>query len=303
VGVGSDEELSVLGKALCRLALPHFDSISVRDRESQEMIERWTRGAPVVHLTNDIAVDLPEADFAAIEPALREEGISLERDTVVIAARKVFHHNKSPLYFLPSSLRTRLGLQPREAKRRVEEFKNTLSRLCDYMIERYGVQVLFMPFYGSGGSLDSRNEKTPTRLFSSGDNAFAQDVIGRIRAREHVKLLTRNYSPEELLAIIARCRAMIGVPYHSVVFASSRNVPVLGINYVSKVERYLRILGLEEFGVYAGAPFEVFKERFDHLWAERAAITEKLKAKNRELAELADENVRIIHKVLRAHSS
>ena len=178
VGVGSDEELSRLGKMLLRLALPQFDSISVRDRESEEMVERWTRGSSTaVHLTNDIAVDLPAADFAKLEPALRDEGISLDKPTVAIAARKVFHHEKTWLYFLPSSLRHRLRVQQRESKQRLETFKDTLASLCDYMIERYGVQVLFVPFYGSGGGLDSKNEKTPTRMFTSGDNVFARDCL------------------------------------------------------------------------------------------------------------------------------
>jgi polysaccharide pyruvyl transferase WcaK-like protein len=299
IGVGSDKEISRLGRALCRLAVPRFDAISVRDIESKRMLEQWTNGSPAVHVTNDIAVDLPEVNFDRIAPILLDEGVDLTaHDVIAIAARKVFHHDKSWLYFMPSSVRHRLGLQSRAKQRRLEGFKKTLASLCDYIIERYGLKILFVPFYSSGGTVDSRNQQTPTRLFSSGDNVFARQVADRIARREHVHILDRVYAPEEMLAIISRCKGLIGVPYHSVVFASSQAVPVIGINYVSKVERYMRILDLADFTIEAGAPLDAFTQAFDRLWNERDQISKKLRLKNAELRALSDDNIRILRDVL-----
>jgi polysaccharide pyruvyl transferase WcaK-like protein len=195
-------------------------------------------------------------------------------------------------------VRHRLGLQSRAKQRRLDGFKTTLAGLCDYIIERYGLKILFVPFYSSGGTVDSRNQQTPTRLFSSGDNVFARQVADRIAHREHVHILDRVYAPEEMLAIISRCKALIGVPYHSVVFASSQAVPVIGINYVSKVERYMRILDLADFTVEAGAPLDAFTQTFDRLWNERDQISKKLRLKNAELRALSDDNIRILRDVL-----
>jgi polysaccharide pyruvyl transferase WcaK-like protein len=299
IGVGSDAEISGLGRLFCRLAVPRFDSISVRDVESRQMLERWTKDGPPVHVTTDMAVDLPAAQFEDLEPMLLEEGVDLSaHDTVAIAARKVFHHEKSWLYFLPSSLRHRLGLQSRVNRRRLEQFKTTLAGVCDDIIERYGAKILFVPFYSSGGALDSRNQTTPTRLFSSADNVFAEQVASRIARREHVHILERSYSPPEMLAIISRCKALIGVPYHSVVFASSQNVPVIGISYVSKVERYMRILDLADFAVAPGASRGVFGRTFDRLWSERERISRGLQLKNAELRAHSDDNIRIIREML-----
>ena len=300
VGVGSDAEITWVGRWLCRWALPRFDAISVRDIESKQMLEQWTIGRPAVHVTNDIAVDLPAADFARVEPVLREEQVDLAaRETVAIAARKVFHHDKSWLYFLPSSLRHRLGLHSRAKQRRLERFKTTLAGLCDHIIERHGVQVVFVPFYASGGTIDSLNRRTPKRLFSSTDNVFAEEVVSRMRRRADARILSRSYTPEEMLAILSRCKALVGVPYHSIVFASSQEVPVMGIGYVSKVGRYMRILGLPEFTVAPEAPLETFCRTFDHLWTDRDRIARVLRTKNQELRALSDENVRIIRDVLR----
>lgn len=73
----------------------------------------------------------------------------------------------------------------------------------------------------------------------------------------------------------------------------------MGIGYVSKVGRYMRILGLPEFTVEPEAPLETFRRTFDRLWTDRDRIARGLRAKNQELRALSDENVRIIREVLR----
>lgn len=109
----------------------------------------------------------------------------------------------------------------------------------------------------------------------------------------------RSYTPPEMLAIISRCAALIGVPYHSIVFASSQNVPVMGVKYVSKVERHMRDLGLEDFAVEAGASFETFRRTFDRLWNQREEISRRLRAMNAELRACSEESIRMIQDLLR----
>lgn len=303
IGVGSEEELSKIGYFLCRLALPRFDSITVRDEESKRLVERWTRGNVPITVTNDIAVDLPSAAFSTIENALKDEGIDFDaRPTVVIAARKIFHHEKTMLYFLPGSLRHRLKLEKCKVRERIDEFKTQMAQFSDFLVEKYDVNVVFMPFYSSGGSADSTNNETQRRFFSSGDTEFAEDIMQRVQHREQVHLLRRNYSPEEMLTIISKSTAMVGVPYHSIVFASSRNVPVIGINYVSKVARYMRILEMSDYIVDAdfekGFSLETLEAAFDRLWENREAIRHHLKAKNRDLIALSDKNFKLMKQVL-----
>lgn len=304
IGVGSQAEVSPVGRALCRL-LVHFDAISVRDVESKDIIQGWISDRVPVVVTNDIAADLPSSSFDALASCLKEEGISFgAKPTIVIAARKIYHHEFSWLYVLPSSLRSRLGLQRKAHQQKLEEFKLTLARFCDHLVERYDANVVLMPFYSSGGGKDSENRSTPTRLFSSGDNRFAKEVVSKVKALDRVRVLERSYAPEEMLAIIGRADALVGVPYHSVVFAASQNVPVLGIHYVSKVERYMKILGLERYSVPAtlesGVPFELLRDKFAELWGERDAVRRHLASRNPELARLATSNIDLIKDLLEA---
>lgn len=303
IGVGSDEEMSPLGRALCRISLGRFDSISVRDEESKRLVERWVKGRVPVIVTNDIAADLPSAPISSLSECLQQEGVRLgQKPAIVIAARKIFHHELSWLYFLPSSLRTRLRLQPMLQRRRIEEFKRTLAQLCDHLVRTYDADVVLLPFYSSGGTKDSAERSTPVRLFSSGDNEFARAVRALTAEQERIRVLERSYLPEEMLAIIGRADALVGVPYHSVVFAASQHVPMLGVSYVSKIERYMRILGLERFVVPAtleqGLPFELLRDKFDELWRERHAVRAQLAAKNPELARLARRNVELLRELL-----
>jgi polysaccharide pyruvyl transferase WcaK-like protein len=305
IGVGSDDEISPLGRALCRISLGRFDSISVRDEESRQLVERWVKGRIPVLVTNDIAADLTSSPFESLHGCMHDEGVDVgSKPMVVIAARKIFHHEFSWLYFLPSSLRTRLGLQPRLQRRRIEEFKQTLAKLCDHIVQTHDATVVLLPFYSSGGAKDSADRATPTRLFSSGDNQFARQVLALCAQRERVRVLERNYLPEEMLAIIGRADALVGVPYHSVVFAANQNVPMLGVSYVSKIERYMRILDLERFVVPAtlehGVSFDQLRDKFDLLWRERHEVRKKLELQNPELSRRARRNVEILRELLNA---
>lgn len=304
IGVGSEDEISFLGKKLAIFALKRFDSITVRDIESKVLLDKWLNGKTPITLTHDIAVDIPQADFEGIEKPLKEEGIDLnERPTVAIAARKIFHHEKTFFYFLPSSLRVKLGLMKPLFKKRHKEFQVCLAQFCDYITQQYDLNVIFIPFYSSGGTVDINDVNTPRRLFSSGDNIFAEEVLEYIQNKERVKVLKKNYRPEELIKIISKCKALIGIPYHSIVFASSRNVPVIGINYVSKVQRYMTILGMEEYMITAkikdGVSLTMLKHKFDQLWINREQIARSFEDKNRDFYKMSDLNISIIKKLLK----
>lgn len=305
IGVASEDEITFVGKMLSTFALKRFDSITVRDKESEELLDKWTHGRVPVTVTHDIAVDLPAADFEHLRPLLEEKGIDLDKnDTVAIVARKIFHHEKSFFYFMPSSLRTRLGLVHPLYKKRIYEFKKCLAKFCDYIIEQYDVNVVFIPFYASGGSVDTGNYKTPRRFFTSRGREFAKKIHRLIKHKRNVKILQRTYKPEEIVAIISKCKALIGVPYHSIVFASSQNVPVVGINYVSKVGRYMKMLGLEDYLIPAkirdGVSLEILKQKFDQLWQNKEQISRQLETKNRQLRELSSTNIRILKDLLQA---
>lgn len=303
IGVASEEEITFIGKMLGVFALKRFDMVTVRDAESRELLERWTKGEVAATVTADMAVDCPSADFEQLRAAIKEEGIDLDKnETVAIAARKIFHHEKSIFYFIPSGLRARLGLMPGLYKKRFGEFKRSLAQFCDYVIEKYGVNILFVPFYCTGGSVDTENAITPRRLFSSGDNKLAEEIELLISNKQKVRVLRRSYKPEETVAIISKCRALVGVPYHSIVLGSSQNVPVIGINYVSKVGRYMRMLGLDDYIISAtiedGVSLSLLKQKFDKLWENRALISGQLDVKNRAMSALSDANISMLKELL-----
>lgn len=303
IGAGSDDEITFVGRMLSVFALKRFDSVTVRDTESKELLDKWTKGKVPVTVTTDMAVDIPSADYEQLKRALQEEGVNLEKDdTVAIAARKIFHHEKNLFYFIPSGLRAKLGIMHRLYKRRVNEFKMCLAQFCDYIIEQHNVNIVLVPFYSTGGSVDTENTKTPRRLFASGDNKLAQEINSRIKNKQRVRILQKSYKPEETVAIISKCKALVGVPYHSIVLASSQNVPVIGINYVSKVGRYMRMLGMEDYAVPAriedGISLDTLKQKFDKLWRNRVSVAKQLEEKNPGLAELSDINISILKKLL-----
>ena len=78
---------------------------------------------------------------------------------------------------------------------------------------------------------------------------------------------------------IAGCDALIGVRYHSVLMAVQSAVPVLGISYAHKTERFMSDVGLERYGCRVeDATADVLKAKWADLWENRDAVRGELQA-------------------------
>jgi len=58
-----------------------------------------------------------------------------------------------------------------------------------------------------------------------------------------VVILDESYTTNELLAMIGQLDVLIGIRLHALIFAAVMNVPVVGVSYDPKIERFLQSLG------------------------------------------------------------
>jgi len=61
-------------------------------------------------------------------------------------------------------------------------------------------------------------------------------------------ILKNKYAPAEILGIIDKVHVMLSMRLHTLIFAGVKRVPMVGIIYASKVEYYLRVLGMPAGG-------------------------------------------------------
>ena len=146
-----------------------------------------------------------------------------------------------------------------------------MSSLMDYIVEKYDVEIMFLPHcIGPTKDLD--------------DRVVSMDIISKTRNKDKIKLITQEYTPEELKGLIGQCDMFIGERLHSVVGAISMGVPSIAIlhnnNRNGLIEPVLNnkwICDAKEINL------EFLKEKIDSLWSERDEIREELEIKMKNM--------------------
>lgn len=54
--------------------------------------------------------------------------------------------------------------------------------------------------------------------------------------------------PQAMLYEVSRCRALVGMRLHSLIYAASQEVPMVGISYDPKIDQFLHRLGMKAAG-------------------------------------------------------
>ena len=148
------------------------------------------------------------------------------------------------------------------------ELEALARSLQELLAARTDVQLRFLPFHLPSDEVASQ---------------FVIDRLGDHGARaEMVRGITH---PQDMLAQVAGCDLLIGMRLHSLIYAASQFVPMVGISYDPKIDQFLHRLGMKAAASTARFDAHGFAEEALGLldareqWAasSRAAI-EELKA-------------------------
>ncbi|MMZ58806.1 colanic acid biosynthesis protein [compost metagenome] len=105
-----------------------------------------------------------------------------------------------------------------------------LAALC----RRKPVHIRFLPFHFPGDDEASR---------------FCLERIGNVA--EHgcaVSIAAETEHPQEMLREVSRCQLLIGMRLHSLIYAASQEIPLLGISYDPKIDHFLGRIGSVPIG-------------------------------------------------------
>lgn len=125
-----------------------------------------------------------------------------------------------------------IGVSVRPWKPGREPLEPRLAEALDRLAGETGAQVVFIP------------------MQQVKDVEASRAVVACMRAPAVV--LNGPYTYEDLRAVIARCDLLIGMRYHSLVFAAMSGVPLVGISYDPKNDAFLRQIGHEAAGSTGG---------------------------------------------------
>jgi polysaccharide pyruvyl transferase CsaB len=176
--------------------------VTVRDRLGYRLLED-VGVSTEIHLTADPAFLLEPQELPVT--ALESEGVDLDRRLVGFSVRE------------PG---------PAAPDIRPDEYYALLANAADYIVERYGAEVVFVPM-----------EKT--------DVQHSHAVVAHMNNAERAEILRRKYSPRQILDLMGRFELAVGMRLHFLIFAALRGTPFAALPYASKVSGLLEDLEMD----------------------------------------------------------
>ncbi|MCY9666828.1 polysaccharide pyruvyl transferase CsaB [Paenibacillus alginolyticus] len=116
------------------------------------------------------------------------------------------------------------------------------------------------------------------------DEVASQFVIDRLGDHgSRVEMVRGITHPQDMLAQVAECDLLIGMRLHSLIYAASQFVPMVGISYDPKIDQFLHRLGMKAAASTARFDADAFAAEAQRLLAGREAWTASCRAAIEEL--------------------
>lgn len=140
-----------------------------------------------------------------------------------------------------------IGISVREWKDWTH-FKQVLAHAADHIIEKYGARIVLIPMQWPD------------------DLEAARKIAARMRNKP--TLLPDEYTTSELLSLVGNLDILIGIRLHALIFAAVMHVPMIGVSYDPKIDRFLETLGERHVGTLQSITVEAITGRVEALWPE-----------------------------------
>jgi polysaccharide pyruvyl transferase WcaK-like protein len=226
-----------------------------------------------IHVLADPAVVLRPAAERRVAAVLEAEGV--RRPYAIVAPRRWFHYRHG---FLPVSW------QAPGTDRRFVAVEDGLASLADWLVEKRGLYVLFVPMYPGHGQ---------------GDEEVADSIRGRMRNADQARILQGDYLASELKGVFAAAELVLGVRLHSTILATSEGVPSMTLYYQRKGCEYFRLLGMADFALpISDIQWQQARVCAERLIEHREGIRRRLLERAAHLRSLAGQNVKVVRQVL-----
>ncbi len=152
-----------------------------------------------------------------------------------------------------------------------EHFQRELAEALDKIIEATGAKIIFIPM------------KFPEDIHAAQETAMLM--------KNPAAVLNEEFTTQEILSLVGCMDVLIGVRLHALIFAGVMGVPMLGISYDPKIERFLDSIGEKPLGNMANVTAqEIFDATLKKLSAHKNSLNAALL---KELNKLARQNAKL----------
>ncbi|MDY4475022.1 polysaccharide pyruvyl transferase CsaB [Mitsuokella sp.] len=153
-------------------------------------------------------------------------------------------------------------------------FKEVMAEVSDRIVRELSARVVFLPM------------QFP-------EDVRAADSIAAL-TKEPCTVLHDEYTTSEFLSLVGNMDLMIAIRLHALIFAGVMGVPMIGISYDPKIDRFLDSIGEQPVGSLDTVTADALMQEVRRKWQDKAAFRKKnaellsvlrnLAARNAELA-------------------
>lgn len=233
---------------LARFILKNVDYVLPRETWSERyVVEQLGIPKQRVRLVPDLAFDAPRVEKSIALEFLARFNVDTSKPLVGMTVLKWSYPGCG---------------NPAEMHKR---YTAAMARFCDYVIDKYGADIIFIPQYVRGPEM------------GKDDMDVAVEVRDQIRNQTHVHLLPREFAPDAVKGIIGCMSVFVGTRMHSNIFALSQFIPTMAISYLPKTTYIMEALGLSDYVIdITEVDITKLMGLFDRLWANRSSLTTQL---------------------------
>ncbi len=238
---------NAISRIFAKWTINGCDLVMMRERDSEKLAKEIGVTQPI-ELTGDAAFINPVSSDTTAVRILKEIGLDPEKPILAVNATS----------YLDS------WLKPNE---RLQNPLSFLSMLAEAITRaQQAVQEPFQPLIVCTHPMDERT-----------CNELASMVKGKV-------LTNTTYLSHDIQAVLKRCGLLVGMRFHSIVLASSVEIPVVGLIYAPKVRGYLRLLECEDYGLeLATLTSENLGLKLTEAWNARSTLQERQRPVIKEL--------------------
>lgn len=268
------------GRALMRRVAGRVNLITVRDVQSRRDLYEMGVTGPPVYVTSDPVLGL---NGETINPQPGEE-------LLLKAGIKSGYQAKAGSHLNPENMpvdkytlkqehhRPVAGLSLREWPGLEKESQQVIASVGDELC-RQGWQVVFLPFHYPA------------------DLAICRQVAGLMKDPGIV--LEQKINAMEMASVISRLELLIAMRLHALILAAVAGVPLVGISYDPKINRFLEQLGLVPAGEAACLDYPACLAAVMDILVDPAGFRANLRQAVQHLRRQARETASLVLSVIR----
>ncbi len=220
--------LRPLRNRLCRLLVRFVCRqaayLSGRDYETVRDLSELMEGTRAVAFVPDPATRLTPASGEEARALLAEQGIAPDQKAIAICLRDFRAGQQFGMHHYDRQF------SPRE----VENYLNATAQMVMTLLEKTDYTVLFLPMH----TVRPDDDRIPPEMVAA--------RLGTAADPKRVKVVTRQFQPREMKALLGLMDLVVGMRFHSLLLASSMGTPVVSLSYASKNESIMDLIGQRE---------------------------------------------------------